>query len=162
MPLKWEPGRNPYQQTYFARLGFGPNVTTRQIPGLAKSRKQKLDHDRAKGETVELHGEPLDEHSLAEAQQKLIDPESRAHELLLVHPEPPREASNLDKACKALGEAAALPDERPPLPLTHPLAIFWFTPAPEMAAVSLPPLQAFGFIEAGAPDDLALDLVFDS
>lgn len=162
MPLKWEPGRNPYKQTYFARLGIGPNTATKEIPGRAKSRKQKLDRDLAKGEPVLLHGEPLDEHSVAEAQQKLIDPESRAHELLLVHPEPPRETSNLDKACRSLCEAAALPDERPPLPLADPLAIFWFTPPPDMAAVSLPPLEAFGFIEAGTPEDIALDIIFDS
>lgn len=157
MPLKWERGRNPYLDTCYARLQIGPNVVPNQIVAQAKTLKQKLNA----GGKLEVGGQALDEHAIGEAQRNLLGDETRAHELLLVHSEPASEAKRIAATCESLRQAATPPDERAPLPLAEPAAIFWFTPAPGPEAALPPPWSAFAFIEPGAPEDLAGDIVFD-
>lgn len=158
MPLKWERGKNPYTHNYFGRLGIGPNVSPGQIIARAKQLKQQMDSR----EEVVSAGERLDDHAVSEASQKLREPQTRAHELLLVHPQPQGEGKKLKKLCDDLRHAASLPEVRPPLPLLHPFALFWFAPAPGSEAAELPDWSAFGLVDPGSEPDRALDIVFDS
>jgi hypothetical protein len=158
MPLKWERGQNPYLHTYFGRLRIGPNVPPAQIAQQAKQLKQSLSsHD------IELGGRKLDEHTLSEAASKLMkEPNALAQELLLVHPLPRDESAKLKKACEEIRQTAVLPENRSPLPCVHPLAVFWFLPAPGPEATEPPAWEDFGFVAAGDEADLALDIIFDS
>jgi len=158
MPLKWERGVNPYLHTYFARLRIGPNVPPAQIAQQARQLKQLLGTRE-----IELGGRKLDEHAVSEAATKLMkDPPALAQELLLAHALPREEGGKLKNACEEARQAATLPDERGPLPLGHTLGIFWFVPPPGPDAAALPAWEDFGFVDAGADDDLVLDIVFDS
>jgi hypothetical protein len=159
MPLKWEPGKNPYLHNHFGVLRVGPSTTRAQIVAQAK----KLVLHLAAGQALELAAYRLDEHAVKHAESALGEPAGLAEELLLVHPQPQRTGKDRLKA--ALAELRQIPapcsDRRPP-PLRHPLALFEFLPAPGPEAAELPPWEAFGLVTAGDTDDLALDIVFDS
>ncbi|HYH67189.1 MAG TPA: hypothetical protein VD866_21010 [Urbifossiella sp.] len=157
MPLKWTPGVNPFVHTYFRKLRVGAIATFRQIDDSAKDLKRNL----AGGATVELDGVRLDEHDIAEAATALQKKESLAEELLLVHPQTGGENKKIKELVKKLQAATALGDERPAVPLRHPLAVFAYVPAPEPAAVEWPAWGEFGLPGPGHPDDRALDIVFD-
>jgi len=158
MPLKWERGRNPYVHSYFGRLRIGPNAAPGQINAQAKQLVQKL----KAGEKIALGNLELDEHALNEADTKLRKPYTLAQELLLTHPQPMDESKKVKKLCEELRQVAVLPEARAPLPLLHPLAIFFFTPTPSPEVVELPEWEAFGIVRPGDEQDLALDVVFDS
>jgi hypothetical protein len=157
MPIKWKYGSNLYADTCYARLRLGPNVAPGTIIAQAGELRKKL----AAGVKLEIAGRALDEHDIAEAQKKLLDEPSRTHELLLVHPEPASEAKRIAATCEQLRKAAEPSDERTPLPLVVPEAIFWFVPEPGPEAAELPPWNAFGFAEPGGPEDREDDIVFD-
>ena len=157
--MKWERGKNPYLHNYFGKLFIGPNATPPQIVSQARKLVQK----RKAGKVVELAGEELDDHAINESSAKLRDPRSLAEELLLVHPQPQREDKKkmkllLDRLCKT----AVVSEGRYPVPLVHPMAIFWFIPSPGPETAKMPEWDAFGLVEAGNSQDLQLDIVFDS
>ena len=60
-----------------------------------------------------------------------------------------------------LQKAATLPLPRGPISLRHPAAVFWFLPTPTSDLIEWPEWREFGLVEAGDPEDLALDIVFD-
>jgi hypothetical protein len=158
MPLKWERGMNPYLHTYFARLRIGPNVPAAQIAQQARQLKQLL-----KTREIPLGDGKLDEHAVSEAATKLMrDPPALAEELLLAHALPRDEGGKLKKTCDDLRQIATLPEDRQPLPLAHQLGIFWFVPPPGPDAAALPAWEDFALVPAGADQDIALDIVFDS
>ncbi len=158
MPLKWQPGINPYMHTYFAKLRAGPNVRADQLIQQCRELKKLL----AAGKPVTLDSTSLDEHALSEAATKLTrEPAALAQELLLVHPQPKDEGKKLKRVCAELRQASALDETREPLPLAHPLAILWFTPPPAPDVIGRPDWREFGFVESGDEQDLALDIVFD-
>jgi len=157
MPMKWVRGTNPYVHNYFGRLRIGPNATPVEIVAQRKKLVQKIDS----GQEVVLAGQKLDQHAVSEAANMLYEPASLGEELLLVHPQ----GTQKDRAWKKLAEQvrrlAVFPIPECPPPLLHPLAVFWFVPAPGVEAVELPPWEAFGFVEQGDEADIALDVVFD-
>ena len=160
MPLKWERNKNPYLSNYFGKLHIGPNIVPAQIFAQALGLNQKL----ASGQEVKCSGgHPLDEHAVNEAAKKLTDSGAHAEELLLVHSQPQREDKKKMKTLvNHLRQKAVLADDRSPVPLLHPAGVFWFLPAPSPESTELPPSDAFGLVEPGNPDDLVLDIVFDS
>jgi hypothetical protein len=159
MPLKLEKGKNPYVCNYFGKLRVGPNMRPAQIAQQARNLVQRI----ASGEEVSCAaGHPLDEHAVNEASNKLREPRALAEELLLVHPQPQQEGAKKTRDLVArLREKATIPKTREPIPLRHPAAIFWFTPAPGPEAVELPGWEAFGLVACNDAEDLALDIVFD-
>ena len=161
MPLNWERGRkSPYACNHFAVLRVGPNTRRLEI-------KQTSDDTLRELETgckvFCACGHEVDVHQVGHATSQLLEANSLAEELLLTHPQPPRD--NKAKV-KALGDnlhkAAALPLKRDPIPLRHPAAVLWFTPPPGSEAVELPAWEDLGLGKAGDLEDLALDIVFDS
>ena len=157
MPLKWEPGTNPYVHNYFGKLRIGPNVRPAGILQRAKGLVQTLNA----GGSIELRGLRLDEHSINEASRKLGEPAALAQELLLVHPPLQGDNKNLKVLVARVGEAATLAEARAPLSLLHPAAIFWFTPLPGPECAALPDWDAFAFTGPLDAADLDLDIVFD-
>ncbi len=158
MPFKWESGKNPYRYNYFGRLGVGPNVQPREVIAIAKKRCQSL----AAGRMLKYTDEHLDEHAVHEASKYLRKPMSLAEELLLVHPQTRHDEKRLEKLTEQVRQLAVLPEDSRSLPLYHPLAIFWFLPAPGIEAAEMPGWYDFGFVEPGDPEDLELDIVFDA
>jgi hypothetical protein len=155
--MKWVRGTNPYVHNYFGRLRIGPNATPVQIGAQRKKLVQKIDS----GQEVNLAGQKLDQHAVSEAANMLYEPASLGEELLLVHPQGIQKDREWKKLAEQVRRLAVFPvPERPP-PLLHPLAVFWFVPAPGVEAVELPPWEAFGFVEPGDEADIALDVVFD-
>lgn len=157
MPLRWQRGSNPYIHHYFGRLRLGPNANPRQIVEQAKSLRQKL----GAGKPLDLGGQALDEHAVGEAAERLREPGPLAEELLLVHAQPAKKGQDWKVLVERLRRAAAVSDDRGPLPLVAPTAILWFTPAPGPECAELPEFEAFGLVGPGDPEDLALDIVFD-
>ena len=157
MPLKWQRGTNPYVHHYFGKLRLGPHATAPQIAVKPRELVKLL----SSGQKVELAGVCLDEHALKEAANELRKPQTLAQELLLVHPQSQRETGKLKGLLARLGQLDWT-EGRFALELVHPLAIFWFLPAPGGEAAELPPWEAFAIAAPGCDDDAALDIVFDS
>lgn len=157
MPLKWEPGRNPYREHYFARLRLGPNASQTQIVGQAHQLKQRI----TAGAQVAIGDLVLDEHAISEASAKLREPEALAEELLLAHPQPKDDRKRLRNLIDPLRHAAAITPDFAPLSLRHPLALFWFLDPPGLEAVPPPDSSEFGLAQPGDESDQALDIVFD-
>jgi hypothetical protein len=61
-----------------------------------------------------------------------------------------------------LQKAATLPLAREPVQLRHPAAVFGFAPIPSDDVVGFPEWRDLGLVQAGDPEDLALDIVLDS
>jgi hypothetical protein len=158
MPLKWEPGRNPYIHNYFGRLGLGPNALPLQITEQAKNRRKKI----VAGHKVELAGEVLDEHAVSEASKELLRPRSLAEELLLVHPQPDHQRRKGSSPVDKIREEAVVAVDRTSPPLIHPIGIFWFTPLPQVGSLELPDWTSFGLVGPGEAADVELDIIFDS
>jgi len=161
MPLKCEPEKkSPYACNHFAVLQIGPNTKRIEIPAVEQKLKQRLAH----GDKVYCAcGHEVDEHQIGKAKAQLMEPRPYAEELLLIHPQPPRESSKQIKALvDNLRNQASLPPCRHPIPLSHPAAGFWFAQTPEPDAVPRPSWEHLGLPRAGSPDDMALDIVFDS
>lgn len=160
MPLKWERGKNPYIYNYFGKLQVGPNMRPTQIVAQARSLVQMI----IAGEDIRCAANfPLDEHAINEASSKLRDPRALAEELLLVHPQPEREKTGkVKKLVDQIKQKATMPKCDTPIPLLHPLAVFWLIPTPGQEAVDLPDWDELGFVGPGDPEDLLLDIVFDS
>jgi len=157
MPLRWQRGVNPYVFSYFGKLRSGPNATLTQIKARAADYTRRI----AAGETLDLLGQPLDDFAVSEAARRLLEPAGHAEELLLVHPQRPDARGNLDALANKMAQAATLPDRPRTLALAHPGAIFWFLPAPDVDAASLPEFGKLGLVAAGDEPDLQLDIVFD-
>lgn len=158
MPMKWFRGLNPYVHHFSGRLRISPNATPVQIDAQCKKLLQKL----KAGKAVELAGQKLDEHAVSEAAKKLYEPGSLAEELLLVHSRGTQREKDWRKLATKLRETAVFPVPEYPPPLVHPLAVFWFVPAPDEETAGWPPWDAFGFVEPGDEADAALDVVFDN
>ena len=157
MPFRWERGENPFIHNYFGKLSVGPNTPPGTISQQAKNLAQKL----VAGGTIELAGVKLDEYEIKQAPAQLREPRSWAEELLLVHPQASHDQKGLKATAEKLRQIAVLPEDHEPLPLLHPLALFWFTPSPGPEAAELPEWGNFGLIEPGSETDLVLDIVFD-
>jgi hypothetical protein len=155
--MKWVRGTNPYVHNYFGRLRIGPNATPVQIGAQRKKIAQKIDS----GQDVILAGQKLDQHAVSEAANMLYEPASLGEELLLVHPQGTQKDRQWKKLAEQVRRLAVFPAPECPPPLVHPLAVFWFVPAPGVEVVELPPWEAFGFVEPGDEADIALDVVFD-
>ena len=161
MPMKWERGRkSPYECNYFSVLRVGPNTRRREI---SQTSQETLQEIQAGNRVLCACGHEVDVHQVGYATSQLLEANSLAEELLLIHPQPPRD--NKQKVLTLidnLSKAAMLPFRRDPIPLRYPAALFWFTPAPGPEAVELPAWEEFGLVKAGDPEDLALDIVFES
>ncbi len=158
--MKWERGKNPYLCNHFAALRVGPNTTPQQLVAVERNLKTEL---AAGGEVLCVCGHKLDEHEISSACRSLLEPRTLAEELLLVHPQPAKEdRKKVQVVAELLHKKATLPLQRNPIPLRHSAAVFWFMPAPGPEAVELPTWEDFGLVKAGDPEDLALDIVFDS
>lgn len=160
MPMKWERGRkSPYACNHFAVLRVGPNTRRAEITQTSADILRELQT----GKVLCACGHEVDQHQVGRATSQLLEADSLAEELLLIHPQPPK-----DKRAKVrilvdnVHKAAALPLPRGPIPLRYPAAIFWFVPLPGADTIELPAWGDFGLVQAGDPDDLALDIVFDS
>jgi hypothetical protein len=158
MPLKWEKGKNPYLHNYFCILEIGPNTPVAQIAQRAKSLVQRVEQ----GFFHEIDGQSVDQHKISEAGSRLTDDRSRAPELLLMHPELKHDRRELTIIESKLANLAQIPATHEPLPLRHPLGIFWFVPQPDEKAADWPHWHDFHLTEPGDPDDLDLDVIFDS
>lgn len=156
MPLKWEPGRNPYVFNYFGKLEVGPSANSVNIIQQAEKRASSV-----KSKKIELCSVQLDEHAIIQARMALSEPKSRAEELLLVHPVPYHDRGGLNSKISQLKSQAVLPERIERIPLHHPLAVFWFIPEPGKEASSLPEWEEFGFAGPDDLEDLGLDIVFD-
>ena len=78
MSLKWVRGISPYVFNDFGKLQIGPDAEPQAFQARAETLVQKI----AAGERVELAGQVLDDHAINEAARNLLDPASRAGELL--------------------------------------------------------------------------------
>lgn len=159
MPLKWESGKkSPYACNHFAVLRVGPNTSR---PAISQTKEDTL--RRLKAEKVYCAcGHEVDLHQVSHATNQLLEPGSLAEELLLVHPQPPKDNKDRVKIlAKNLHKAATLPLNKGTIQLRHPAAVLWFTPAPGPEAIEPPAWEDLGLVEAGDPEDLALDIVFD-
>jgi hypothetical protein len=164
MPLKWIRGINPFKNNYFSRLGVGPNTPPVHIDAQAKKLQQK----QVSGKPLGLGGQPpepgtqpLTEFDISDAVKQLREPRPMAEELLLVHAQDEQKEKDWKKLVEKLKQAAEVPvDERPP-PLAHPLAVFWFLPAPGPEDAEWPAWDALDLVGPGDPADAVLDIVFD-
>lgn len=158
MPLQWNRDRNPYIHSCFGRLRLGPNAKKTVIVEQARNLAKQV----AAGHGVILAGIDLDEHAVNDAASRLQDAATLGHELLLTHSQPARDKKRLNKVVDDIRTMATLPED-PSLPeLQHALSLFWFVRAPGPDAAELPPLEAFGLVQAGDDQDSALDVVFDA
>lgn len=157
MPMKWLHGANPYVHNYFGRLRIGPNATPVQIGAQRKKLVQKIES----GQEIVLAGQRLDQHTVSEAANMLYEPASLGEELLLVHPQRTQKDHEWKKLAAHVQCLAVFPIPECLPPLLHPLAVFWFIPAPSVEAVELPPWEAFGLVEPNDEADTALDIIFD-
>lgn len=157
MPLKWNRGVNPYALNHYGLLGVGPTLPYKKITAVAQDLCRRIEG----GRSPQVAGQSLTVFQVNEASAKLADGRNRATELLLVHPELRSSEDRLGQVVTQLRAAAVWPEERMPLPLTHPLALFRLLPPPRPEAAPLPPWEAFGFVQASDAEDLALDIVFD-
>ncbi len=156
MPLRWEPGKNPYVFNYFSKLEVGPSAVPVQITQQADNRAKSVNQ-----RPIMLCGVELDEHAIREASTALRQPDSHAEELLLVHPHTRRERTKLKGLIEELNRLAVLPERPAQIPLHHPLAVFWFVPEPGPESAEMPEWREFGFVEPGDDMDRELDIVFD-
>jgi hypothetical protein len=160
MPLKWEPGRNPYVFNCFGKLRIGSRASVPEICAQARQINQRL----AVGETIELAGVPLDEHTINEASAALREPSSLAEELLLVHAQPTAGDRRRQKKLIESIRAQALREaevSRVPPPLRSPAALLWFVPPPGPEAADPPAWEELGLVNATDPEDQEHDIVFD-
>jgi len=159
--MQWERSRkSPYACNHFAVLRVGPNTEPVQVIATESNIKTELNA----GKPVYCAcGHPVDEHQIGKAKTQLLEPRPYAEELLLVHPQPPKDDRKQIKALvDNLCKQASLPLCRHAIPLRHPTAVFWFTPAPDNQAIPLPSWDDLGLPRAGSPADLAWDIVFDA
>ena len=161
MPMKWERGRkSPYACNHFAVLRVGPNT---RRPEIKQTSDDVLREVETGSKVCCACGHEVDVHQVGHAAGQLLEANSLAEELLLIHPQPPRDNKAKVRAlADNLHRAAALPLPRCPIPLRHPAAVFWFTPIPCDDVIELPEWREFELVQAGDPEDLALDIVFDS
>jgi hypothetical protein len=138
-------------------LSVGPNTSTAQVVALAKQLATRVEA----GAAPELGGAKIDAHQVSKACTCLQDEKTRAPELLLVHPEITHKRKQLDESLKKLRQAATLPVQPDPLPLVHPLGVFWFIPPPGPEAAAWPELAEVRLVGAGDDADLELDIIFD-
>jgi len=157
MSLKWVRGISPYVFNDFGKLQIGPDAE----PQAFQARAEKLVQKIAAGERVELAGQALDDHAINEAATKLLDPASRAGELLLVHRPRQAERGNLKALIDNLNKAATLSLEHRMPELVQPNAVFWFIPDPGPELVELPEFGALCLLSADDEEDQMLDIVFD-
>lgn len=160
MPLKWERGKkSPYACNHFAVLQVGPNTRRLEISQTSQAILLEL---HAGKKVCCACGHEVDSHQVGHATSQLLEAGSLAEELLLIHPQPPRDNKAKVKALvDNLHKAATLPLKRDPIPLRQPSAVLWFTPTPGPEAVELPTWDDLGLVKAGDPEDLVLDIVFD-
>lgn len=160
MPMKWERERkSPYACNHFAVLRVGPNSTR---PEISHKKGEILRALKAGAKELCACGHEVDTFQVEHAAKQLLEADSFAEELLLIHPQPARDnRAKVNALADNLRKAASLPLPRSPIPLRHPAAVFWFAPAPGPEAVELPSWEDLGFVKAGDPEDLALDIVFD-
>jgi hypothetical protein len=159
--MRWERARkSPYACNHFAVLRIGPNARRPEISQMS----QEIVRQLQAGNKVQCAcGHEVDVHQVGHATSQLLEAGPLAEELLLIHPQPPRDIKAKQKILvDNLHKVATLPMRRDPLPLRHPAAIFWFTPAPSADAVELPAWEDFPLVRAGDAEDLALDIVLDS
>jgi len=161
MPLKWaRDKKSPYACNHFAVLQVGPNA---RRPEIGQTSQEIIRELQAGQEVCCACGHKLDVHQVGHATSQLLEASSFAEELLLIHPQPPKEKkTKVSALVDNLHKVATLPLRRDPIPLRHPTAVLWFTPAPGPEAVTLPAWEDLGLVKAGDPEDLALDIVFDS
>jgi len=161
MPMKWERNKkSPYACNCFSVLRVGPNTKRREI---SQTSTEILQEIQAGNEVLCACGHAVDVHQVGHATSQLLEANSLAEELLLIHPQPPRDnREKVNALVKNLSQAATLPLTRNPIPLRDAAAFFWFTPAPGPSAAELPTWEELGLVKAGDPEDLALDIVFDS
>ena len=161
MPMKWERGKkSPYACNHFAVLRVGPNT---RRPEITQTSDNTLREIQAGNKVCCACGHEVDQHQVGHATSQLLEAHSFAQELLLIHPQPPRDNKARVKAlAENLHKAATLPLPRGPIPLRHPAAVFWLMPVPSDDVIELPAWRDFGLVQAGDPEDLALDIVFDS
>lgn len=161
MPMKWVRGRkSPYACNHFAVLRVGPNSSRQEINQTGDNTLRAI---KGGAKVTCACGHDVDVHQVGHATSHLLEPDALAEELLLIHPQPPRDnKAKLKALAENLHKAAALPLVRTPIPLRDPAAILWFTPAPGPEVIELPTWKDLGLSEAGGVDDLALDIVFDS
>ena len=160
MPMKWQRGKkSPYACNHFAVLHVGPNTDRKEISQTSGNTLREL---QTAQKVYCACGHEVDVHQVGDATSKLLDADSLAEELLLIHPQPPRDnQAKVKVLTENLKKAASLSNPRQPIPLRHPAALFWFMPCPADDAIELPEWRDFGLVSAGDADDMALDIVFD-
>lgn len=161
MPLKWEKSRkSPYACNHFAVLRVGPNSSRRQI---SDTRDNSLRELQAGIKVCCACGHEVDSHQVGHATSQLLEGGTLAEELLLIHPQPPKDnRAKVQALADNLHKAATLPLPRTPISLRHPVSVFWFTPMPAEEAVALPDWADLGLVRASDAQDLDLDIVFDN
>ncbi len=159
--MQWARDRkSPYSCNYFGILRVGPNTQRPEISDTETKLKQEL---AAGGKVACACGHDLDEHQIGKARAQLLGPRGYAEELILVHPQPPKDdKSKIRALVNTLAGQAALPPCRHAIPLGHPGGVFFFILPPAPEAVPWPAWDDLGLPRAGSAGDLALDIVFDS
>lgn len=158
MPFKFEPGKNPFVETHFAKLSIGTGLVARQVAQLSKQLQSQAKTGKVK---IAGKGRELDETEIGAASTQLRDIDCFAEELLLTHVEPPRTDAQIESAAEQLRSICQIPRNLEIRSLAHPLMAFWFVPEPTAEALALPDWNGLGL---GSPDelvDLDLDIVFD-
>jgi hypothetical protein len=157
MPLIWKRRENPYRINYFSILEVSP--ATR--PLVLQAKRRNLVQMVQGGKPHVVGGRAIAEAEINEAESRLLDPGSRAWELLLAHPVPAFDPKQLRRICRDLA-AAATPEAAPRRPrLARPGALAALLPAPSADVVVLPAWEELGVPAAGEPEDRRLDIQFD-
>lgn len=157
MNTKWRRGRNPYVHNAFGVLQLGAFAT----PNTIGPQENKLKRRLKTGKQIELGGQALTEHDIAQASNKLRDPYGRAESLLLVHRQQKLDQKRLKKLSTEVIEICAQ-ETHEAIPLRSPTSLFWFVPIPDVDVITKPDWDSLEVAAAGSDDDLQLDIVWDS
>ena len=161
MPMKWERGKkSPYTCNHFAVLRVGPNTRRREISQISQETLQEI---QAGNKVLCACGHEVDVHQVGHATSQLLEANSLAEELLLIHPQPPRDnKEKVNALVNNLNKAAMLPLPARSHSIASPSRSFLVHAHPRTEVIELPGWEEFGLVKAGDPEDLALDIVFDS
>jgi hypothetical protein len=157
MTVKWRRGRNPYVHNAFGVLQLGAFAT----PNTIGPQENKLKRRIKTGKQIEIGGQPLTEHDIAQASNKLRDPYGRAESLLLVHRQQKLDQKRLKKLSAEVIEVCAQ-ETHETIPFRSLTSLFWFVPLPDVDVIPMPDWESLEIDAVGSDVDLQLDIVWDA
>lgn len=157
MPLTWKRGENSYCINYFGILQLGPQAQ----PGVISARRKDITRRIQTGKPHMVGGREVNEAEVTEAESRLLDEQSRAAEVLLVHPLSAGDSKRLQQICSAIAEQATPSSAPRVLRLANLRALAPLIPTPCAEDVALPEWEEFNVAGPDSPEDRQHDVQFD-